>query len=168
MARVRISAISKQRTAQRAALPLVRRTTNQIEAGAQRLVPHGSHRSGSGRAAPGQPLSSSIKSSISVAAVRITGRVGSRKAYAATVHQGSRPHVIRGRGRMLRFRWERGDFLLRARGARGAAGRFFFFRSVRHPGNKRPVRYLTTPLIMFARANGFFALRQEVSRFRLP
>lgn len=99
---------------------------------------------------------------------RITGRVGSRKVYAATAHQGSSPHVIRGHGRMLKFRWERGDFLLRVRGRRGTAGQFFFFRSVRHPGNKRPVRYLTTPLIMFARANGFFALRQEVSRFRLP
>lgn len=97
---------------------------------------------------------------------QVRGRVGSRKKYAATVHQGSRPHEIRAGGKMLRFKWDRGEFLLR-RSIRGNRLTFFFLR-VMHPGNKRPVRYLTTPMHMFGRANGFRTTSQPVSRTRLP
>jgi hypothetical protein len=96
----------------------------------------------------------------------VLGTVGSRKQYASTVHQGSKPHVIRSRGRMLKFQWERGNLLMERRG-RGRR-QFFFFDSVKHPGNKRPVRYLTTPLSLIARRNGFMVFGVGRGRRRLP
>jgi hypothetical protein len=108
---------------------------------------------------------------------RILGRVGSTAAHAATVHEGSKPHTIYARGKMLKFQWPRGDFLLAARqGRRGGnkrTGRFHYFVRVRHPGNKRPIRYLTTPLTLFGRANGFVVIKSLQStlygqRTRLP
>lgn len=96
----------------------------------------------------------------------IVGTVGSRKVYAATEHQGSSRHTIRGRGKLLKFQWERGNLLLQHRGRRGQ--RFFYFRAVSHPGNKRPVRYLTTPLTMIARRNGFLVFGVGRGRSRLP
>lgn len=74
---------------------------------------------------------------------------------------------------MLKFRWARGDFLVaaragRRRGSSRLTGRFHYFVSVRHPGNKRPVRYLTTPLALFGRINGFVILGVGRGRTRLP
>jgi len=145
---------------------LVRRTVNQIDAGATILAPRGTHRSGSGALRPGVNLASSIFQEIGTLGDTITGKVGSTKDYAATAHQGSSPHVIRGRGKMLKFEWERGNFLLKAKGRRGA--RFFYFKRVLHPGNKRPVRYLTTPMHLYGRLNGFRTTSTPVSRTRLP
>lgn len=96
----------------------------------------------------------------------VTNEIGSPKKYAATVHQGSKPHVIRSRKGMLKFRWERGNLLLERR--RGRKRQFFFFDSVRHPGNKRPTRYLTTPLAQFGRLNGFRTITSAPGRSRLP
>lgn len=109
----------------------------------------------------------------------ITDRVGSTKNYAATVHQGSEAHYIHGRGKMLKFQWERGNLLLAARRSGRISGRgrssrlrsrgnFFFFATVHHPGNKRPVRYLTTPMHLYGRMNGFRTTSTPVSRSRLP
>lgn len=166
MARVRISRTEKVRTAKALTTPLVARTTSQISHFARTMVPRGSHLSGSGRRRAGKTLSSSMYSQLRVGDFEILGRVGSRKRYATTIHQGSRPHVIRSRGKMLKFQWERGNLLLERRG-RGRR-QFFFFNSVRHPGNKRPVRYLTTPLSMVARRNGFLVFGVGRGRRRLP
>lgn len=98
----------------------------------------------------------------------VKSQVGSSVNHAATIHQGSFPHVILSRrGRTLKFRWERGDFLIRAR-QRGIRGGFHYFAQVRHPGNKRPVRYLTTPLHMFGRLHGFRVSTVGWGRTRLP
>jgi hypothetical protein len=56
----------------------------------------------------------------------------------------------------------------RRRGNR-RTGQFHFFIKVRHPGNKRPVRYLTTPLGLYGRANGFkVTMMGTVNRTHLP
>jgi hypothetical protein len=105
----------------------------------------------------------------------LTDFIGSQKQYAASAHQGSQPHYINSRGKMLKFEWERGNIAVRARGRRGRvrgragpAGNYFFFVRVRHPGNKRPVRYLTTPMHMFGRMNGYRTTSSRVNRTRLP
>ena len=164
-------------TAQRKGLPLVQRTTRQVYAAARRLAPRGDHMKGSGKRQPGQQLGPSIGARVTVRVNRISGFVGSRKRYAATVHEGSHPHVIRARGKMLKFRSDRLDFMVAARsGRRGGnkrRGGFFYAVRVRHPGNKRPVRYLTTPLALYGRQNGFVVIRSLSSRLygevqRLP
>lgn len=166
MARVRINQIEKRLTVKALTTPLVAKTTSQISHFARIMVPRGSHISGSGRRRSGPTLHASMYSKIRVGASEVVGTVGSKKKYAATVHQGSSPHVIRGRGRKLKFRWERGNLLLEHHGRAGR--QFFFFSSVRHPGNKRPVRYLTTPLNLIARRNGFLVFGVGRGRSRLP
>lgn len=152
--------------------PLVHRTVSQIHGGAVRLAPRGTHRSGSGAIKKGLPLARSVFTRMEDGFESITGFVGSRENHAATVHQGSKPHPIPlGRGKMLKFAWPRGEFLIARRGRRGRGRRgtrFFFFDRVTHPGNKRPVRYLTTPMHMFGRANGFRTSSIPVNRYRLP
>lgn len=108
-------------------------------------------------------------SKIAIRDMEVVGEAGARKRYAETAHQGSKPHVIRARGKLLKFQWERGSLLLQRRsGRRGSGRQFLYFRSVRHPGNKRPVRYLTTPLSLVARRNGFLVFGVGRGRRRLP
>lgn len=175
MARVNIDQNQKVLTAHRLAGPHVRRTSNAIIAGARRLAPRGDHRSGSGARRPGLPLVQSLQIKSNTTLTTISELVGSEKAYAATVHQGSSPHYIHGRGKMLKFEWERGNIQVTARGRRGRRrgragprGNFFFFATIHHPGNKRPVRYLTTPMHLYGRINGFRTSSARVNRTRLP
>lgn len=146
----------------------VAKTVNQIERGARILAPKGNHQSGSGAKRPGLPLARSIFSRIDSHFDLITGRVGSFSDHAATVHQGSKPHTIRMKGKMLKFEWERGRLLVQRRSRGRRAQAIFFFKKVNHPGNKRPVRYLTTPMHQYGRANGFRTSSQPVARTRLP
>lgn len=181
MARVRVSQTRKVALAHRLTAPYVRRTADLIAAGARQLAPRGDHRSGSGTPKPGLPLASSIRVTSHTTAMQIRERVSANKRYAASVHQGSQAHTINSRGRMLKFQWERGALLVQARGRgrRNARGRrvgaglyprgdFFFFLRVRHPGNKRPVRFLTTPMHLYGRMRGFRTTSTPVSRTRLP
>jgi len=167
MARVKTNLAAKIRAAQTVGVPLVARTTAQVLSGAKRLAPKGSHLSGSGVRHKGRQLQPSLHSNMEVGSLRIRAFIGSKVDHAATVHQGSKAHTIRSKGKMLKFRWDRGNAILAARGRRGRGG-FFYFQKVRHPGNKRPVRYLTTPLAMFGRMNGFRVSTLGVSRTRLP
>jgi hypothetical protein len=166
MARVRTDKTAKILAAQRVAVPLVRRTSEQVLAGSRRLAPRGTHISGSGKRRRGQVLQPSLNSKMFVGVTRVRARIGSTARHAATIHQGSKAHVIRGKGKMLKFRWDRGEALMAFRGRRGSG--FFYFHQVRHPGNKRPVRYLTTPLVMFGRRNGLRVTTVGASRTRLP
>lgn len=152
----------------------VRKTVAEILIGAKRLAPHGTHLSGSGKRKLGKALQASLKSTLSTGVSFIDGTVGSNANWAATVHQGSEPHRIYSkRGKVLKFEWERGIAMISARGRRRGrsrvhAKRFFFFPDVKHPGNKRPVRYLTTPMHQYGRMNGFRTDSRPVSRTRLP
>lgn len=175
MARVNIDQAKKLALAQRLAGRLHRRTVNEIFNGAKHLVPRGSHVSGSGKRRPGQPLLQSLKRTDRNRALQLVTLIGSAKKYAASEHQGSRPHFIRSKGKMLKFEWERGNVIVsargrrgRVRGKRGPAGRFFYFHIVHHPGNKRPVRYLTTPMHLYGRLHGYRTSSLGVNRSRLP
>lgn len=173
MARISWNAQAITATAQFYTLPLMHQITAEVLRGAKRLAPRGDHLSGSGKARAGRRLEPSINSNMSIRPNRIRSKIGSTVNHAATVHQGSSAHTIRSRsGKMLKFRWDRGDFLIAARaGRRGGnkrTGRFHYFMKVRHPGNKRPVRYLTTPLALFGRINGFRVTTAGVNRSRLP
>lgn len=168
MARIRLDRGKKILAAQAVAVPLVTRTAQQIQTGAKRLAPRGSHQSGSGKRSHGQELRGNIGLHMKVSTTQVSALVGSRKPYAATVHEGSKPHIIVSKkGKQLKFRWDRGNAILRAR--RRGSREFFYFERVRHPGNKRPVRYLTTPLVLFGTANGFKVTRMVGPRItRLP
>jgi len=173
MARIRWNNHQIILTAQRFTVPLVRRVGQEVLIGARHLAPRGSHLSGSGKAKTGEPLSPSIHMNMTVNTIRVSSVVGSRVSHAATVHQGSKAHIIRSKGgKMLKFRWDRGDFLVAARAGRRRGnrrtGQFHYFMRVRHPGNKHPVRYLTIPLAMFGRINGFRVSTTAVNRTRLP
>jgi hypothetical protein len=173
MARVRLNRAQINATVMKLTLPLMHRTGQQILDGAKHLAPEGSHLSGSGKPRRGQPLRPSLFSSLKASPTRVNVRIGSRVNHAATVEQGSRAHYIYSRkGKMLKFRWDRGDFLVAARAGRRKGnrrtGQFHYFASVRHPGNKRPVRYLTIPLAMYGRLNGFKVTTSGVNRTRLP
>lgn len=175
MARVNIDQAKKIATAHRLTGPYVRKTTDLILQGARHLAPRGDHRSGSGARRPGVTLAASLTVQSDMTLHSITERLGSKKDYAASIHQGSSPHYINSRGKMLKFEWERGNIQVvargrrgRVRGKRGPAGRFFYFFRVRHPGNKRPVRYLTTPMHLYGRMRGFRTTSTPASRSRLP
>lgn len=80
---------------------------------------------------------------------RITGQVGSTLRYAASVHEGARPHVIRARNkRLLSFFWER-EFTR------------FVGKKVNHPGIRRYSRtqYLYLPLVLVGRRHNFIVRR---------
>lgn len=175
MARVNIDQVKKVATAHRLAGPHHRRVSNLILTGARHLVPRGDHKSGSGKRRPGEPLANSLKAVSSVNINSLVDKIGSTKKYAATVHQGSQAHFIRAKGKMLKFEWERGNITVKARGTRGRvrgkrgpAGNYFYFHVVHHPGNKRPVRYLTTPMHLYGRLHGYRTSSLGVNRSRLP
>lgn len=168
MARVNIYHTKTLLFAQKKTTPLVQKTARQILSGAERLAPRGTHLSGSGERHPGVALQPSLGATVDVGPRFITAMVGSKAAHAATVHQGSKPHRIAGKGKKLMFEWDRGQFLVFGRGGNRRGRLMFFFTSVNHPGNKRPVRYLTTPMHMFGRLNGFTTTSTPVGRSRLP
>lgn len=172
MARVVLRQAEISRTAQIRTLPLVFRTGIEIFHGARRLAPQGDHMSGSGAPSAGPTLQASLYYHIRTNPREIRMKVGAKTKYAEVVHQGSQAHIIRSsRGKMLKFRWDRGDFLVAARAGRRRGnrrtGQFHYFLRVRHPGNKRPVQYLVGPLHMFGRLNGFqtYALARGAGPF---
>lgn len=135
--------------------------------GAKTLVRQGSHRHGSGRPVAGPSLKNSLQSvRVNVNPLSIVYDVGSPLDYAASMHQGSRPHQIRATSKPLSFFWPRARF--QGRGRRLRTDPRVAFMSVRHPGNKRPNRFLTTPLHQFGRAAGFIVRTQSASRSFLP
>lgn len=152
MSRIELNQTQVTLAAQRKAIPLVRKVARETLRGARRMAPRGDHEHGSGRRVSGPALRASLSQGVlQVSRFSVRTRVGSSRRWAATVHQGSKPHVIRAKGKLLKFRWDRGNLLIRGQSGR----RFFFFKKVNHPGNRRPVRYLMTPLIRSGRAAGF-------------
>lgn len=175
MTRVNIDQQKKVRTATDLALRHHQRTVGRIYDGARFMVPRGDHKSGSGKRRAGNTLGQSLKTVAQHKPTMLVSRVGSTKRYAASEHQGSSSHYIRAKGKLLKFEWERGNIVVTARGRRGRvrgkagpAGNYFFFKLVHHPGNKRPVRYLTTPMHLYGRMHGFRTSSVRVNRTRLP
>lgn len=141
--------------------PLAREVFN----GGKALAPRGPRTHGSGRTDTRPSLAQSWFIRGSETARYVIYEVGNRAAHAATVAVGSQPHDIRARGaKPMAFFSERFAFERRGRSARA----LFFARKVRHPGNKRPVRFLQTPLAQFGRKRGFEVTNVANNRSRLP
>lgn len=158
MSRIRLNQANVIRTGQNLAGPLVRKVANETLLGAKRMARKSpAHLSGNRKRKPGQTLSESINVTAQRMSIgSIEQSVVSPKEYSMTEHEGSKAHRISGRGgKVLKFYWRQ----RRARST-GAIRRYrpsqaSYFDHVRHPGNKKPVKFLTTPLAAAARANGF-------------
>lgn len=159
--------INIHRTARAKGYQVVRPMVRDTLKGAKHLAPSGTRRHGSGTVDTRPDLANSFYTQWSETPRYITVQIGNRAQHAATVSQGSSAHDIRARsGPLLAFEWPRANFLRQHH--RMSPRRLFFFRKVRHPGNKRPVRFLTTPLTMYGRRYNFKVTTVGVNRSRLP
>lgn len=167
MSTINLSQAAVLRSGRLRAFEAARPLTAKVLRGARTLAPKGTHRHGSGRRVVGPTLLASLHSrQILHSQKEVIFDIGSPLKYAATVHQGSEEHDIpKVPGQLLVFRWPRARFY---RGGRLPADPVVKFYRVRHPGNKRPVRYLTTPLVQFGRQAGFVVSKTPVSRGFLP
>ncbi len=139
--------------------------TAKVLQGSKALAPRGTHRHGSGRRVVGPTLLQSLHSrQILRSQTEVIFDIGSPLDYAATVHQGSEPHDIV--GSPLAFKWPRARFF--GGGNARSEVPWHVTTRVHHPGNKRPRRYLTTPLIQHGRAAGFIVSSSPAGRGFLP
>lgn len=130
------------------ALPRVKRVMGGTLRLARSYVPKRSPRPGDRRAV-GRLERSLRQRGPRVLKTVITGDVGSGLRYAASVHDGAKPHIIVARQRrLLSFFWER-------------HGIWFVGRHVNHPGVRRYARtqYLYLPLSIVGRREGFLVRR---------
>lgn len=163
MARVVLFPTEVTKAAQHKAIPLVKLVASRTLQGAKHLAPRGDHLHGSGKPVRGQRLHESLHvKPLKVTRSSVHTRVGSPLKYATTVHQGSKRHVIRSRGKTLMFHWERRGFWLRIR--RKSGTKLVFVQRVNHPGNRHPHRYLTTPMVQYGRAAGFRTISSKLGR----
>lgn len=149
--------------------PLVVQTTAKIASGARHIAPRGDHLSGNRKPRPGQHLEATIDTELQVSEKSVVGRVVARSNYSMTIHQGSKRHVIRSRDfpygfvsfywpRAQRYRFKVNGRMRKFQGKMrptAANVNLYAFYQVNHPGNKRRVRFLTTPMVFYGRAAGF-------------
>jgi hypothetical protein len=167
MSRIVLYPTAVYRTARDRAHEVCRPLAREVLQGARHLAPQGSGLHGSGRT----DTRAKIRNSFGIRGSETRGyviyEVYNTADHAATVAVGSRPHAIRAKpGKLLAFQSERFSFQRRLRGRSARA--LFFARKVNHPGNKRPVRYLQTPLAQFGRKRGFKVETVLNNRTRLP
>lgn len=130
-------------------------------AGSKRMARRSpAHLSGSRVPAQGPRLVEAITGTpVTFSGWDVQARIESRTRYTLTEHEGSRAHRIRPRKvRNLKFFWVQ-KFAIRGGRRRVRPGQASYFRHVMHPGNRRPVKFLTTPLAASARVNNFFFRR---------
>jgi hypothetical protein len=168
MARIILDRAATLHTARQRGYEVARPLAGKVLVGARTLVRSGTHRHGSGRPVAGPTLKASLQSvDVSTHPREIIFDIGSPLNYAATVHQGSRPHAIRAAsGKPMTFFWHRARFISRTQRLRSDP-QVWFWR-VQHPGNKRPNRFLATPLHQFGRAANFRVRTDAASRGFLP
>jgi hypothetical protein len=166
MSKIVLNPVQVNRAARAKGHQVVKPLVNKVHGGSKRLVPHGDHRHGSGKSRIEPPLHSTSSSRVFDTANYVNGEVRYSSNIAMTVHQGSQPHEIRGNPN-LAFKWARGEAspMLRKRMTRRGQ---FVFKRVHHPGNKRPRRFLTTPLAQFGRQANFQVKIVSASRGFLP
>lgn len=167
MSRIVLNKPQVHKTARNKAYSVVRPMVRDVLAGGKRLAPKGNRRHGSGNLDTRPSLAQSWYTKWSENGRWITVIIGNTADHAATVADGSKAHeIVPRRGRLLAFEWERGNFLRKRRGL--SARDLFYFRRVLHPGRKRPVRFLQTPLAMYGRKYGFKTTVSGPNRTRLP
>jgi hypothetical protein len=164
MARIVLDRTATLNSARQRGYEVARPLASKTLIGARTLVRTGSHRHGSGRPVAGPTLKASLRNvDISVDPREIVFEIGSPLDHAATVHQGSKAHSIPKSGLTpMTFFWHRARFISRTTRLPGDPQ--VFFLRVRHPGNKRPNRFLTTPLQQFGRAANFRVRTDAASR----
>lgn len=167
MSRVVLYPTAVRRTARDKAHEVCRPLAREVLQGARHLAPTGSRTHGSGKTDNRPSIRASFGIRGSETSRYVTYEVYNTAAHAATVAVGSQAHDIRAKpGKLLAFHSERFAFARKSRGLSARA--LFYARKVRHPGNKRPVRYLQTPLAQFGRKAGFLVETVRNNRQRLP
>jgi hypothetical protein len=167
MSRVVLYPATNRRTAANKAYEVMRPVVRGVENGGRRLAPRGTGRHGSGKVDNRPSLAQSWYTQWTVTPRFIDAMVGNRAAHAMTVSLGSSPHMIfPKRGPLLAFEWPRGNFLRKRHNL--SPRELFYFRRVLHPGNKRPVRFLQTPLALYGRRGNFKVTLYGKGRTRFP
>lgn len=167
MSRIVLNRAQVYRTARAKAHEVCRPLAREVLAGGRALAPRGSRTHGSGKVDTRPSISASFTMRRSETTKYVIYDVVNTANHASTVAVGSKPHMIMAKaGKLLAFSSERFNFA-RARAGRSARA-LFFARKVRHPGNKRPVRFLQTPLAQFGRKRGFKVTTVANNRGRLP
>lgn len=167
MSRIVLNPRQVYRTARAKAHEVCRPLAREVMAGGRALAPKGSRTHGSGKVDTRPSIAASFTMRRSETTKFVIYDVVNTANHAATVAVGSRAHDIRAKaGKLLAFSSDRFNFL-RLRHGRSAKA-LFYARKVRHPGNKRPVRFLQTPLAQFGRKRGFKVTTVANNRGRLP
>lgn len=160
-----------QKTSRSQGYRLVQSYSADVLAGGQRLSRLGSHKHGSGRTVSKPRLSATGKRVwVPTGPGSVVCNVVFTADHAATVGLGSKAHRIPKSGTakpLLKFKWPRGEASPRLRRRMTRTG-FFLFTRVRHPGRKRPVRYLQTPLATYGRIYNFKVKTAANNRSYLP
>lgn len=168
MSRIVLYPTAVYRTARAKGIEVCRPLAREVLQGGKHLAPKGDRLHGSGKtdtrtslAQGWQPLRfSETRKYVAYDIVNISD-------HAATVALGSAAHdIVAKNGKLLAFHSERFAALRKRQGKSARA--LFYARRVRHPGNKRPVRYLQTPLAQFGRKRGFKVETVRNNRTRLP
>jgi hypothetical protein len=158
MSRVELNQTAVRTFGRRNAAIAVKTVQAATLSGAKRMARRSpAHLSGSRVPKPGPRLSEATKATpVTFRGWDVEARVETRVSYALTEHEGSKPHRIRPRKvRNLKFFWV--QKVARQGGRRRLRpGQASYFKHVMHPGNRRPVKFLTTPLAASARLNNFF------------
>jgi hypothetical protein len=155
MAKVILNKPEVRKTATEAILPSVERTLDQTLALAKRLVPVRKPKPFDRRPA-GRLKRSLIKRGPKKLVNRVEGEVGSRLAYAASIHDGAKPHPIFARRKKnLVFYWQKEDVT-------------FVGKKVNHPGVRKRKRkqFLYLPLRVAGLRNGFKVRRLAPTKTR--
>lgn len=157
MSRVVLNPISVRRVAQHAGRQAVAGVVNQALPGSKRMAPRSpAHLSGSRRPKSGPRLADSISQSKMVTtATEVYQDIVSPNSYTETIHNTSKAHRIRPRRKKaLKFFWRRSVPIKGGR-RRVRPSTPVYFDHVWHPGNRRAIKFLTVPLQVAAKANGF-------------
>lgn len=124
----------------------------------KRMAPRSpAHLSGSRKPKPGKRIVESFRvSPITVSASAVQQRIENLTPYTMSMHEGARRHRIplRHGGKQLKFKWNK-KYAIAGGRRRQRAREFSYFNNVNHPGIRKPVHFMTTPLAAVARKNNF-------------
>lgn len=158
MARIVLNQAAVRLSGQTAGRQAVSTVVNQAYPMMRRMAPRSpAHLHGSGKSRTGPRLAESGSiGPLVTRATEVSQRIEWRSPITMTVHEGSRRHRIplRTGGKVLKFRWRKSVAVAGGR-RRIRPANFSYFVHVMHPGNRRPVHFMTTPLAAVARANNF-------------
>lgn len=157
MSRIHLYRSAVLKTKQDAGKSVVNEMSQQVRIGAKRMAPRSpAHLSGSRKPKPGPRLSEGIfLTKARVTANEVARDVVSGNEYSMAVHEGARAHRIQShRGKVLKFYWRKRQRTVtgfrRIRPTQAS-----YFDHVWHPGNKKPVKFLTVPTRVAAAKNNF-------------